>query len=50
MKAEEYDEREADKKISLPVSLVIDFIPYMILDQGFIKEEDALNKWTNNVI
>ena len=46
VKAEEYDEREVDRKIFLLVSLVIDFILYMILDQGFIKKEDALNKQT----
>lgn len=36
VKAEKYDEREVDRKTSLPISLEVDFIPY-ILDQGFIR-------------
>jgi len=43
VKAEEYEEREEARKIFLPISLVMGFIPYIILDQGCIRKEDALN-------
>lgn len=46
VKAEENDERDVDTKNLPTVSLVIYFIPYIILDQGFIRREGALNKQT----
>lgn len=46
VKAEENDERDIDRKIFLQVSLVIFFIPCIILDQRFIRKEGALNKQT----
>lgn len=48
VKADEYDERKVDRKIFLPVSLAIDFILYMILDRGFIRKGDVLNKQTKS--
>lgn len=35
---------EVDRKIFLPMSLEIDFFPYMILDQGFLREKDKFKK------